>query len=114
MTASVLILRQTLVEGLDQYKALGYSGLTVGTAIVYRQADQPARLAIVKVERACRREGIGRALMQRIVSDNVATGMVGVIDPLEKSLSREALAKFYRKCGATITTRGRCTWAARP
>ena len=109
-----VIVRQTLVEGLDQYKALGYAGLTIGTAIVYRQADQPARLAIVKVERACRREGVGRALVQRIASDNVATGMVGVIDPLEKSLSREALAKFYRKCGATITARGRCTWAARP
>ena len=69
-----VIVRQTLVEGLDQYKALGYAGLTIGTAIVYRQADQPARLAIVKVERAA----ILRPQRRSIVSSPpISSGPVG-------------------------------------
>lgn len=109
----LLILRQTLVEGLDEYKALGDAGLPIGLAIVYRDPGQPARLAVIKVERACRRQGVGRALVARIVRDNAATGVIGRISPLESSLSRTALEKFFRRCGAKIASDGRCHWAAK-
>jgi GNAT superfamily N-acetyltransferase len=106
----VTILRQTLLDGLDQYKALAADGAPIGSAIVYRVAQQPASLKIVKVERAYRRAGIGRALVRRVVSDNAAIGVICQIDPLDDTISRAALVKFYRRCGAQIDRRGCGRW----
>ena len=88
------------------------SGEELGRCWVVARPDEPALFSGLYVEPAWRRQGVARALLQQVLVDCAATGVVGHADPFgdTRGLSHLMLCRFYRRHGATVSRTGRCAW----
>lgn len=76
-------------------------GLVVGTGTVVRRDVTTAEIVRMSVAQGCRRTGLGRRIVEDLVSTARNWGMSRIV--LETSAQWIEVVEFYRRCGFTQT-----------
>lgn len=80
------------------------AGALVGTGALIPEAPGVSRIVRMSVDRGCRRAGIGRRILSRLIEHARAQGSRRIV--LETTDTWNDAIAFYLRCGFHITGRG--------